>query len=96
MSNKCPERDNPFCYIQKEDRRKLLRILFPTIDHDLLFYPKMDNEELLDELGIPKQVQGVFPYIITSDEEVREYLYEAMREFRRKKTEEYRNKDNNE
>lgn len=66
--------DNPFLNIQPEDRRILLKILYPTIDWDLIFYPKCDNEKVLDEFGLPTRVNSTFPYIITSDKDLEEHL----------------------
>lgn len=75
------EKDNPFSYVQSKDRREILRILYPTIDYYLLFYPDNDNEELLDEMNIPRKAYGVMPYIITRDTELRDYLYQKCYEF---------------
>lgn len=77
------EKDNPFSYVQYGDRRNLLRILFPTVDHDLLFNVEMDNESLLDDFNIPHKVYGVMPYIITHDDKLRDYLYEKCYEYRK-------------
>ena len=77
------EKDNPFFYVQYGDRRTLLRILFPTIDNDLLFNVEMDNESLLDDFNIPHKVYGLMPYIITHDDELRDYLYEKCYEYRK-------------
>ena len=78
--------DNPFINIQPKDRRELLKILYPTIDFDLLFYPDMDNVEILEIWGIPSRVNSAFPYIITSDKELQEHLKkEAKAWFKNKK-----------
>lgn len=90
----CAERTLEETKIKESDRRALVRILYPTIDFDLLFYPDCDNEELLDEMGIPTHTHGVFPYIITQDDDFREYLYNACREWRKMKVEEYKKQDN--
>lgn len=90
------EKNNPFCYVQPRDRRTILRLLFPTIDHDLLFYPDNDNEQLLDDFNIPKKTYGVMPYIITHDSELREFLYEKCYEFAEKRRQEYRDKGDQE
>lgn len=81
------ERDNPLFYFKREDRRTLLRILYPNVDQDLCFYPENDNEETLDMLNIPKQEQGVFPYIITHNDELRDHLIDTCREWRKMKIE---------
>jgi len=69
--------DNPFLNIQYKDRRELLKILYPNIDYDLIFYPKMDNKETMDEFGLPTRVESI--YIITTDKELKEHLHDATK-----------------
>lgn len=73
--------DNPFINIQPEDRRLLLKILYPTIDYDLIFYPDNDNEELLNELGIPTRIKSTtnYPYIITTNKELEKHLRNSVK-----------------
>jgi len=77
--------DNPFLNIQYADRRALLRILYPTIDYDLLFYPKQDNKEMLDELGLPTRIHGRGLYIITPNKELEQHLYDAVKSWYKSK-----------
>jgi len=81
------EPDNPFLNIQPIDRRMLLRILYPTIDYDLIFYPENDNKELLDEFGIPTRViSGRLPYIICVGEpELKEHLIQEAKKWYKEK-----------
>jgi hypothetical protein len=75
--------ENPFLNVQDEDRRALLRILYPTIDYDLLFYPKQDNKETLDEFGLPTRVTNL--YIITSDKELKQHLHDVAKSWYKSK-----------
>jgi hypothetical protein len=51
--------------ISVTDRLTILKILYPTLSYDLLFYPSC-TEELLDELGIPKY-RTPFIHVISTE-----------------------------
>jgi hypothetical protein len=72
------EKDNPFQFIQPNERRQLLKILYPTIDYDLLFYPESDDDKILDELSIPNKVH-VGVYVITPNKELKQFLHEQCK-----------------
>jgi len=78
--------DNPFLNIQSNDRRMLLRILYPNIDYDLIFYPEMDNEELLDDFGLPRRVSHTGLYIFSLIEpDLIEHLHKEAKKWLRNK-----------
>lgn len=85
------EKDNPFCYIQPEDRHTLFRILYPTAEFDCLFYPEW-LEGAIDDFNIPTKIGARGVYIITPYDDVKEHLEKSLKEFYQKKYEEY-NKD---